>query len=186
MAASIGARLQRKAARTAVSAASPDSFRRCYGPEFAATAVQEWIAAVGVSTAYIAPGSPWENGFIEGFNARLRYELIDGGIFYSLKEAQIVIESWRHHYNTVRPHGSLSYKLPAPEVFVLALVARAASQPPVTRLIGSNSAEERTIAPTSNSWMGSRPSEARRYRIWAVAWRSSGRKTRACDAASRR
>jgi transposase InsO family protein len=107
----------------------PEYIRSDNGPEFVATAVQEWIAAVGVSMAYIAPGSPWENGFIESFNARLRYELIDSGIFYSLKEARIVIESWHHHYNTIRPHGSLSYKLPAPEVFILALVARAASQP---------------------------------------------------------
>ena len=66
----------------------------CYGPEFVAKAVQEWIAAVGAKTAYIAPGSPSENGYIESFNARLRDELLDGEIF-SLKEAQIVIESWR-------------------------------------------------------------------------------------------
>jgi putative transposase len=129
MAASIGARLQRKAARTAVSAASPDSFRRCYGPEFIAKAVQDWIAAVGAKTAYITPGSPWENGFIESFNARLRDELLDGEIFYSLAEAKIVIESWRRHYNTVRPHGSLGYKPPAPEVFVPAMAARATAQP---------------------------------------------------------
>jgi transposase InsO family protein len=92
-------------------------------------AVQEWITAVGARTAYIAPGSPWENGFIESFNARLRDELLDGEIFYSLKEAQIVIESWRRHYNTLRPHGSLGYKPPAPEVFVPAMSARAAQQP---------------------------------------------------------
>jgi len=61
--------------------------------------VQEWITAVGVKTAYITPGSPWENGFIESFNARLRDELLDGEIFYSLNEARIVIESWRRHYN---------------------------------------------------------------------------------------
>jgi putative transposase len=100
-----------------------------YGPEFLAKAVQEWITAVGARTAYIAPGSPWENGFIESFNARLRDELLDGEIFYSLKEAQIVIESWRRHYNTLRPHGSLGYKPPAPEVFVPAMSARAAQQP---------------------------------------------------------
>src|SRR5215207_6759062 len=67
------------------------------GPEFVAKAVQGWIAAVGAKTAYIAPGSPWENGFIESFNARLRDELLDGEIFYSLREAQVVIESWRRH-----------------------------------------------------------------------------------------
>ncbi len=93
------------------------------GPEFIAKAVQEWITAVGARTAYIAPGSPWENGCIESFNARLRDELLDGEIFYTLNEARIVIESWRRHYNTVRPHGSLSYSPPAPEVFVPALAA---------------------------------------------------------------
>ena len=71
MAASTGARLQRKAARTAVSAAAAPSFRRCYGPEFVAKAVREWIAAVGASTAYIMPGSPWENGYCESFNSKL-------------------------------------------------------------------------------------------------------------------
>ena len=101
----------------------PGHIRSDNGPEFVAKAVQEWIAAVGAKTAYIAPGSPWENGFIESFNARLRDELLDGEIFYSLKEAQIVIESWRRHYNTVRPHQSLGYRPPAPEVFVPALAA---------------------------------------------------------------
>ncbi len=104
----------------------PEHIRSDNGAEFAAKAVQEWIAAVGVKTAYIAPGSPWENGFIESFNARLRDELLDGEIFYWLKEAKIVIESWRRHYNTLRPHGSLGYKPPAPEVFVPAMSARAA------------------------------------------------------------
>ncbi|MCO5088766.1 MAG: IS3 family transposase [Methylobacteriaceae bacterium] len=96
----------------------PGHVRSDNGPEFVAKAVQEWIATVGAKTAYIAPGSPWENGFIESFNARLRDELLDGELFYSLKEARIVIESWRRHYNTVRPHESLGYKPPAPEVFV--------------------------------------------------------------------
>ena len=107
----------------------PGHIRSDNGAEFIAKAVQEWIAAVGAKTAYIAPGSPWENGFIESFNARLRDELLDGEIFYSLKEAKIVIESWRRHYNTVRPHGSLGYRPPAPEVFVPAMSARAAQQP---------------------------------------------------------
>ena len=106
----------------------PEHIRSDNGPEFLAKAVQEWIAAVGAKTAYITPGSPWENGFIESFNARLRDELLDGEIFYSLKEARIVIESWRRHYNTVRPHGSLGYKPPAHEVFVPARAARAAAQ----------------------------------------------------------
>jgi len=73
----------------------PEHIRSDNGPEFVAKAVQEWITAVGAKTAYITPGSPWENGFIESFNARLRDELLDGEIFYSLNEAKIVIESWR-------------------------------------------------------------------------------------------
>ena len=107
----------------------PGHVRSDNGPEFVAKAVQEWIATVGAKTAYIAPGSPWENGFIESFNARLRDELLDGELFYSLKEARIVIESWRRHYNTVRPHESLGYKPPAPEVFVPKIAARSAPQP---------------------------------------------------------
>jgi putative transposase len=107
----------------------PGHIRSDNGPEFVAKAVQEWITAVGARTAYIAPGSPWENGFIESFNARLRDELLDGEIFYSLKEAKIVIESWRRHYNTLRPHESLGYKPPAPEVFVPAMSIRVDPQP---------------------------------------------------------
>jgi transposase InsO family protein len=110
----------------------PGHIRSDNGAEFVAKAVQEWITAVGTRTAYIAPGSPWENGFIESFNARLRDELLDGEIFYSLKEAKIVIESWRRHYNTLRPHGSLGYKPPAPEVFVPATSVRAAPNPQPT------------------------------------------------------
>ncbi|HVJ71375.1 MAG TPA: IS3 family transposase [Sphingomicrobium sp.] len=101
----------------------PGHVRSDNGPEFIAKAVQAWITAVGAKTAYIAPGSPWENGFVESFNARLRDELLDGEIFYSLKEAQIVIESWRRHFNTTRPHASLGYRPPAPEVFVPPFIA---------------------------------------------------------------
>ena len=112
----------------------PGHIRSDNGPEFVAKAVQEWITAVGAKTAYIAPGSPWENGFIESFNARLRDELLDGEIFYSLREAQVVIESWRRHYNSVRPHASLGYRPPAPEVFVPAFAAAAGS--PATPTVG--------------------------------------------------
>ena len=101
----------------------PGHIRSDNGPEFVAKAVQDWIETVGTKTAYIAPGSPWENGFIESFNARLRDELLNGEIFYTLREAQIIIESWRRHYNTIRPHASLGYRPPAPEVFVPALSA---------------------------------------------------------------
>jgi transposase InsO family protein len=107
----------------------PGHIRSDNGPEFIAKALQEWIGAVGAKTAYIAPGSPWENGFVESFNARLRDELLNGEIFYSLKEAQIIIESWRRHYNAVRPHASLGYRPPAPEVFVPGLAAWPSAQP---------------------------------------------------------
>jgi putative transposase len=110
----------------------PEHIRSDNGPEFVAKAVRDWIGAVGVKTAYIERGSPWENGFIESFNARLRDELLDGEIFYSLAEARIVIESWRRHYNTERPHGSLGYKPPAPEVFIPAFAARAGSATPTS------------------------------------------------------
>ncbi len=80
--------------------------------------VRNWIATVGAKTAYIEPGSPWENGYCESLNGKLRDELLNGRIFYTLKEAQIVIENWRRHYNTVRPYSSLGYRPPAPEALV--------------------------------------------------------------------
>ena len=79
-------------AAQAIIAFKPASFRRCYGPEFVAQAVQDWIKAVGAKTAYIEPRSPWENGYCESFNARFRDEFLNGKIFYSLREAQILIE----------------------------------------------------------------------------------------------
>ena len=94
----------------------PAYIRSDNGPEFIAVALREWIAAVGAKTAYIEPGSPWENGYVESFNGKLRDELLNGEAFYTLAEAKIVIEQWRRHYNTVRPHSSLGYKPPAPEV----------------------------------------------------------------------
>jgi len=94
----------------------PTHIRSDNGPEFVAAALREWIAAVGAKTAYIEPGSPWENGYCESFNGKLRDELLNGEIFYTLNEAKIVIETWRRHYNTVRPHSSLGYRPPAPEV----------------------------------------------------------------------
>jgi putative transposase len=109
----------------------PGHIRSDNGPEFVAKAVREWITAVGAKTAYIEPGSPWENGYCESFNSKLRDELLKGEIFYTLKEAQIVIESWRRHYNTVRPHSSLGYKPPAPEA-VLWPAAQPQPAPPAT------------------------------------------------------
>ena len=109
----------------------PGHIRSDNGPEFVAKAVQSWINGVGAKTAYIAPGSPWENGFIESFNSKLRDELLNGEIFYSLKEARIIIEAWRRHYNTIRPHSALAYRPPAPEV-VLWPAAQPRSAPPAT------------------------------------------------------
>ena len=88
------------------------------GPEFIAEAVRGWITAVGAKTAFIEPGSPWENGYCESFNGRMRDELLNGEIFYSLREAQIIIESWRNHYNTKPPHSALGYRPPAPETII--------------------------------------------------------------------
>ena len=84
----------------------------------------------GAKTAYIAPGSPWENGYIESFNARLRDALLDGEIFYTLRDAQIVIESWRRHYNGVRRHAPLGNEAPTPEVFVPAETVPKLKLPP--------------------------------------------------------
>lgn len=92
----------------------PDHIRSDNGAEFTATAVREWLARLGVKTLYIEPGSPWENGYCESFNGKLRDELLNGEIFETLHEAQVVIEDWRRHYNEVRPHSSLGYLPPAP------------------------------------------------------------------------
>ncbi len=98
----------------------PGHVRSDNGSEFVAKAVREWITTVGARTAYIDPGSPWENGYCESFNSKLRDELLKGEIFYSLEEAKVIIENWRRHYNTVRPHSSLGYRPPAPEVLLSA------------------------------------------------------------------
>ena len=97
----------------------PKYIRSDSGPEFIARKLRDWIAAVGAKTACIEPGSPCENGYCESFNARFRDELLNGEIFYSLREAQILIEQWRIHDNTVRPHSALGYGPPAPESIVL-------------------------------------------------------------------
>ena len=80
--------------------------------------VHDWLTWVGVKTLFIEPGSPWENGYVESFNEKLCNKLFEGEIFYTLREAKIMIEKWRRHYNEVRPHSSLGYKPPAPETIV--------------------------------------------------------------------
>jgi transposase InsO family protein len=97
----------------------PGHVRSDNGPEFVARAVQEWIAAVGAKTAYIQPGSHWENGYVESFNARLRDELLDGEIFYTLCEAKIVIESWRRHYNALAAWPPAQLQSAAPATLLL-------------------------------------------------------------------
>jgi transposase InsO family protein len=94
---------------------APDHIRSDNGSEFTAKVVRDWLRRVDVKTLYIEPGSPWENGYNESFNGKLRDELLNGEIFYSLKEAQVLIELWRRHYNTLRPHSALGYRPPAPE-----------------------------------------------------------------------
>ena len=93
---------------------SPEHIRSDNGPEFTAKTVREWLVRAGLKTLFIEPGSPWENGYNESFNGKLRDELLNREIFYTLKEAKVMIERWRQHYNTVRPHSSLQYRPPAP------------------------------------------------------------------------
>lgn len=104
----------------------PAYIRSDNGPEFTAQRVRDWLARLNVGPLFIEKGSPWENGYIESFNGKLRDELLNGEIFYSLKEAQILIEDWRRHYNTQRPHSSLHYRPPAPEAILVAPLATTA------------------------------------------------------------
>lgn len=94
---------------------APEYIRSDNGAEFTAKVVRQWLSHIGVQTLYIEPGSPWENGYNESFNGKFRDELLNGEIFYTLKEAQVLIERWRLEYNTFRPHSSLNYRPPAPE-----------------------------------------------------------------------
>ena len=99
----------------------PEYIRSDNGPEMIAKVLRNWLARVGTKTAFIMPGSPWENGYCESFNGKLRNELLDGEIFYTLREAQVIIEQWRWHYNRIRPHSALGYRPPAPETTVVRL-----------------------------------------------------------------
>ena len=94
----------------------PEYIRSDNGPEFVANRLRTWLADIGVKTAYITPGSPWENGYCESFNGTLRNNLLNGEIFYGVQEAQAIVNQWVREYNTIRPHSSLGYKPPAPEV----------------------------------------------------------------------
>jgi len=96
----------------------PDHIRSDNGPEFTATAVRQWLTHIGVKTLFIEPGSPWENGYNESFNGKFRDELLNRELFFTLKEAKIIIENWRREYNTIRPHSSLNNRPPAPEAIL--------------------------------------------------------------------
>jgi len=96
----------------------PAYIRLDNGPEFVATAVKAWITGLGAKPAYIEPGSPWENGYVESFNSKFCDELLACEAFNTLAEARVLIEQWRVHTNTVRPHSSLGYRPPAPEVIL--------------------------------------------------------------------
>ena len=93
----------------------PEHIRSDNGSEFTAKAIRKWLNSLEVKTLFIEPGSPWENGYIESFNGKLRDELLNREIFTTLIEARILIEQWRREYNQVRPHSSLGYQPPAPE-----------------------------------------------------------------------
>ncbi len=110
----------------------PQFIRSDNGSEFTAQAVRDWLAKVGVNTLFIEPGSPWENGYVESFNGKLRDELLNREIFYTLLEAKVLIERWRQHYNQVRPHSALGYNPPAPTT--VAFPAPTGALPPDPRL----------------------------------------------------
>ena len=100
---------------------APDHIRSDNGSEFTSLAVRQWLDRLGVQTLYIEPGSPWENGYNESFNGKLRDEVLNTEIFYTLKEAKVIIEKWRQEYNTFRPHSALGYLPPAPEAVLASI-----------------------------------------------------------------
>jgi putative transposase len=101
-----------------ISRGIPEHIRSDNGPEFTAKAVRNWLERLGVKTLFIEPGSPWENGYVESFNGKLRDELLDREIFTTLEEAKVLIEQWRRDYNQIRPHSALGYQPPAPEAIL--------------------------------------------------------------------
>ena len=106
----------------------PAHIRSDNGPEFTAKAIRKWLGRVGAKTLYIEPGSPWENGYVESFNGKLRDELLDRELFYTLKEVQVLTDQYRKIYNQIRPHSSLGYRPPAPQAVLTA--------EPVPELVG--------------------------------------------------
>ena len=100
----------------------PEHIRSDNGPEFTARAIRRWLGRLGIKTLFIEPGSPWENGYIESFNGKLRDELLNREIFTTLEEAKVLIEQWRREYNQVRPHSALGYRPPAPKAILSTVV----------------------------------------------------------------
>jgi putative transposase len=100
----------------------PEHIRSDNGPEFTAKAVRKWLERLGVKTLFIEPGSPWENGYIESFNGKLRDELLNREVFTTLTEAEVLIEQWRMDYNHIRPHSSLGYRPPVPEAVMVKIL----------------------------------------------------------------
>ena len=96
----------------------PGHIRSDNGPEFTARSIRKWLSRIEVKTLFIEPGSPWENGYIESFNGKLRDELLNLEIFTTLREAKVLIEQWRQEYNQVRPHSARNYHPPAPETIL--------------------------------------------------------------------
>jgi putative transposase len=92
------------------------------GPEFIANTLREWLNKLNVKPLFIEPGSPWENGYVESFNGKMRDELLNREIFYTLQEAQILIARWREEYNHFRPHSSLGYRPPAPQAWQISAI----------------------------------------------------------------
>ena len=97
----------------------PDYIRSDNGPEFTSKIIRAWLKRIGVKPKYIEPGSPWENGYIESFNGKLRDEVLNTEIFDTLLESQVIINNWRFEYNNIRPHSALGYKPPAPEAWAI-------------------------------------------------------------------
>jgi len=120
-----------------VERGTPDYLRSDNGPEMTASAIREWLARLAVGTLFIEPGSPWENGYCESFNGKLRDELLDRETFYTATEAKVLIEMWRQEYNQIRPHSSLGYQPPAPEAWWPAEAASATLRRPRLVLVES-------------------------------------------------
>jgi putative transposase len=114
---------------------APKYIRSDNGPEFTAKKVRKWLNRVEVQTLFIEPGSPWENGYVESFNGKLRDELLNREIFYTLTEAQVLIERWRRDYNWHRPHSSLGYRPPAPEAVEPAQAKAVGYDPRITQIL---------------------------------------------------